>query len=280
MSKEFIFDVFLSHNSRDKPRVKKLAERLRDDGVRVWYDEWEIQSGDIIFQKIESGLESTRSLVLVMSPHAFGSDWVSMERTTVMHRDPMNKERRFIPLLLEACDIPDTIRRYRYVDWRAESDDEYEKLIRAILPASDTPIRSISAKDWLRPQLSEVNRNVLHARIMPDGQIQLSFAGSAAWMDRESLIIIFHLEPGLTQARAVGRVREALAASGWDWLFPDGDTWILRTDVVRRNVVQVWYKWLNGNQVVVPEIGHMPMVLNGQHVEQTTVTFAVGENEM
>ena len=281
MGKEFRFDAFISHSSKDKPRVRRLAERLRDDGVRIWYDEWEILSGDVIFQKVEDGLEVTRSLVLAMSPHAFGSDWVGLERTTVMHRDPMNKERRFIPLLLEDCDMPDTIRRFRYVDWRAESDEEYETLVRAILPASDTPIRSIAAKDWLRAQLREVNRNVLHGRVMPEGRIQFSFAGSAAWVDRESLIIIFHLEPGLTEAGAVGRVREVLAATGDDWLFPDGGRWILRTELLRRRVAQLsGYTWLNGNQVVVPEVGHMPMVWNGKHVEQTTVTFSVGENEV
>ncbi len=265
----------------DKPRVRKLAERLRDDGVRVWYDEWEVQSGDVIIQKIESGLESARSFVLAMSAHAFGSEWVGLERTTVIHRDPMNKERRFIPLLLEECDMPDTIRRFRYVDWRTETDNEYERLIRTILPASDTTVRSIASKDWLRQPLREVNRNVLHARVLPSGEIQLSYAGSAAWMDRESLIIIFHLDPGLPEAGAVQRVREALAASGLDWLFPDGNKWILRTDVVRRSVAPLkGYKWLNGNQVVVPEVSHMPMVLNGQHIEQTIVTFSFGENEV
>jgi|ERR1044071_4318510 hypothetical protein len=281
MGKEFTFDVFIGHNSKDKPRVRNLAERLRDDGVRVWYDEWEVRAGDVIIQKVESGLEVARKFMLAISAHAFDSDWVSLERTTAMHRDPMNKESRFIPLLLEDCDMPDTIRRLRYVDWRAESDDEYEKLVRAILPTIDTPIRSIAAKDWLRPQLREVNRNVLHARVMPDGRLQFPFAGSAAWMDRESLIIIFHLDPGLTEAGAVGRVRDAITATGSEWLFPDGSKWILRTDVMRRSVAQVrGYKWLNGNQVVVPEVGHTPMVLNGKQVEQTSVTFSVGENEV
>ena len=44
---------------------------MRGDGARVWYDEWEIRSGDVILQKIESGLEAARSLVLALSPHAF-----------------------------------------------------------------------------------------------------------------------------------------------------------------------------------------------------------------
>ena len=36
---DFNNDVFLSHNHADKPRVRRLAERLRDAGLRVWSDE-------------------------------------------------------------------------------------------------------------------------------------------------------------------------------------------------------------------------------------------------
>ena len=39
MADRFIYDVFLSHNSKDKPRVRKLAEELRAAGLRVWFDE-------------------------------------------------------------------------------------------------------------------------------------------------------------------------------------------------------------------------------------------------
>jgi len=46
VSSEFQYDVFLSHNAKDKPRVRRLAERLRSAGLRVWFDEWVIQPGD------------------------------------------------------------------------------------------------------------------------------------------------------------------------------------------------------------------------------------------
>ena len=36
MPNDFKFDVFLSHNHADKPRVRRLAERLKAAGVRVW----------------------------------------------------------------------------------------------------------------------------------------------------------------------------------------------------------------------------------------------------
>lgn len=72
---QFKFDVFLSHNSKDKPRVRALAERLRAAGVRVWFDEWVIQPGDDIYLAIEHGLEASRMLVLCMSPNAFRCCW-------------------------------------------------------------------------------------------------------------------------------------------------------------------------------------------------------------
>ena len=53
MPGEFPYDVFLSHSAKDKPVVRDVAERLRKDGLRVWFDEWEIRPGDSIPAKIE-----------------------------------------------------------------------------------------------------------------------------------------------------------------------------------------------------------------------------------
>ena len=39
------FDVFLSHNSKDKPAVIALAKRLQANGVKVWLDAWELRPG-------------------------------------------------------------------------------------------------------------------------------------------------------------------------------------------------------------------------------------------
>ncbi|HVZ39756.1 MAG TPA: toll/interleukin-1 receptor domain-containing protein [Candidatus Kapabacteria bacterium] len=49
MSRAFLYDIFLSHNSKDKLRVRALAERLKGAGLRVWFDEWIIQPGDDIY---------------------------------------------------------------------------------------------------------------------------------------------------------------------------------------------------------------------------------------
>src|SRR5580698_3468295 len=114
----FDYDVFLSHNSRDRVSVRQLAERLRSAGLRVWFDEWELRPGDLISLAIDSGLERSRTLVLCLSPAALGSGWVSLERVTVLFRDPSLKDRRFIPVLLADCEMPHSMLRYRYIDFR------------------------------------------------------------------------------------------------------------------------------------------------------------------
>ena len=96
-SESFIYDVFLSHSTHDKAVVRELAERLRTDGVRVWFDEWKIELGDSVPKKLDDGLQQSRVLMLCMSKHAFASDWATLESQTFRFRDPLNRQRRFIP---------------------------------------------------------------------------------------------------------------------------------------------------------------------------------------
>lgn len=91
-------------------------------------DEWVIQAGDIIALKVDEGLEQSRLLLLCISPAALASGWVALERSTAVHRDPSNAGRRFIPLLLGDCALPDTLRRYKYVDYREESEAAFAEV--------------------------------------------------------------------------------------------------------------------------------------------------------
>ncbi len=63
MTQKFEFDVFLSHSSKDKAIVRALAARLKRDGLRVWFDEWEIRLGDSIPSMVDHGLEHSNYLI-------------------------------------------------------------------------------------------------------------------------------------------------------------------------------------------------------------------------
>lgn len=112
----FAYDVFLSHSSKDKAVVHPLAERLKADGLRVWLDIWEIRPGDNIPAKTEEGLEHSAVLVLCMSANAFGSDWAILESQTFRFRDSLNRQRRFVPLLMDDADPKGSLGQFAYVD--------------------------------------------------------------------------------------------------------------------------------------------------------------------
>lgn len=131
MSDSLTYDVFLSHSSKDKAAVRELAERLRADGLRVWFDEWVIKPGDLVGLIIEKGLDASRTLVLAMSAQAFSSEWVTLERQTALFRDPTNSQRRFIPVRLDSAPIASTLKQFAYVDWRDKTDREYKRLLEA-----------------------------------------------------------------------------------------------------------------------------------------------------
>jgi len=93
------FDVCLSYSSKDKAVVRPIAERLLADGLRVCFDE----------AAIEGGLDRSRVLVLCMSANASGADWARLEAGTFRFRDPLNKERRFIPLRLDDAPVKESL---------------------------------------------------------------------------------------------------------------------------------------------------------------------------
>jgi small GTP-binding protein len=164
----FLFDVFISHSSKDKAIVRALAERLRADGVAVWFDEWLIRPGDSIALAIEKGLERSRVLLLIMSSHAFASEWTTLERHTALFRDPTNEKRRFVPLRIDDSDIVSTLRQFAYVDWRQPSESEYKRLLGACLTIPPEP-RPTSGFFSLKKQFTIKKHDFVAMAMSPDG---------------------------------------------------------------------------------------------------------------
>ena len=52
--------IFLSHNSKDKHFVRKLANDLRRQGFYVWVDEAEIKLGDSLIECVHRSPRSPR----------------------------------------------------------------------------------------------------------------------------------------------------------------------------------------------------------------------------
>ncbi|MCX5819511.1 MAG: DUF1883 domain-containing protein [Deltaproteobacteria bacterium] len=74
------YDVFISHASEDKDTVvRPLATALKQENLRVWYDEFELRIGDSLRRKIDQGLANSRVGLVVLSHSFIAKGWTNYE---------------------------------------------------------------------------------------------------------------------------------------------------------------------------------------------------------
>lgn len=112
--------IFLSHSSDDKEAVRRLAEDLKRTGLEVWLDEWEIQVGDFITQKIHEGLQTTNYLAVWLTRQAVESGWVQREWQSKYGAEIASRSTIILPLLAEDCELPPLLADKRYADFRLD----------------------------------------------------------------------------------------------------------------------------------------------------------------
>lgn len=74
------FDVFVSHANEDKDTIARpLAQKLVELGLRVWFDEFNLQIGDKLRESIDHGLSRSNFGVVIVSKNFFSNNWTKME---------------------------------------------------------------------------------------------------------------------------------------------------------------------------------------------------------
>lgn len=122
------FDAFLSHNSEDKEIVRRIAQALEGNGIKVWFDEWELRPGIPWIDSIDQAFKESLATVVFVGPHGLGK-WEMPELRIALDRQVHNSHP-VIPVLLpgitnDAKDkIPNFLRQNTWVDFsRGDNDD-------------------------------------------------------------------------------------------------------------------------------------------------------------
>lgn len=93
------YDVFICHASEDKEDfVRPLAEKLRQQHIEVWYDEFSLKIGDSLTQKIDEGLASSRFGIVVLSPNFFKKPWAKRELKGLIVRELTEERDLILPI--------------------------------------------------------------------------------------------------------------------------------------------------------------------------------------
>lgn len=119
MEKSCEWDVFVSHNWKQKPWVREVVTQWQHLGLKVFFDEKDIKPGDDILQVLDKGLKGSRCVVLIITPESVASKWVAMESAATLYQHLSGEESRLIPVMLEPtikAEIPLAVRSLSMVD--------------------------------------------------------------------------------------------------------------------------------------------------------------------
>ena len=96
LSKEF--DLFFSHASEDKPRVRPLVDALKAADIKVFYDEMNIMYGDSLSEVINRGLARSSIFVPNLTPVFADKGWTNKELSGAMSGF-VSKRKRIVPIV-------------------------------------------------------------------------------------------------------------------------------------------------------------------------------------
>src|SRR3989442_71983 len=86
--------VFISHSSFDLWVANQMAKELTALGAQVWLDEKDLEGGDILLEKIISGIDACQEAIVLVSPKSVKSQWVAFEIGAVR-----GQHKRVTPIL-------------------------------------------------------------------------------------------------------------------------------------------------------------------------------------
>ena len=66
------FAVFLSHNSREKPTVERIAEKLKRAELEPWLDKWCLTPAGDWQDELAQGLRASSACAVFVGPHGIG----------------------------------------------------------------------------------------------------------------------------------------------------------------------------------------------------------------
>jgi hypothetical protein len=132
---DYTYDVFISYSHANQAWVRgELLPYLKSAGLRVCIDYRDFEIGAPIVTEMRRGLTDSRRTLLILTPDYLESDWTGFEQLMLQTLDPSNRQRRLIPLMREACDLPLEISYLNYLDFAAPDDWElaWSRLLKAL----------------------------------------------------------------------------------------------------------------------------------------------------
>ncbi len=132
--------VFVCYARVDEDFALKLAANLKNQGVSIWLDQWNISAADDWDRSIDKALYGCKYFLIILSSTSVDSREVRGELRTAL-----DENKIIVPILYQPCQIPRQLKIIQYTDFVSRSPDDKEALghvLRALGMAKNVPEKS------------------------------------------------------------------------------------------------------------------------------------------
>lgn len=125
--------IFVSYSSKDKNFVNKIIEKLPRDSF--WVDYFDLDFGDNILDKIESGIIKCSEFLLILSKNSLESKWVKQEADMAVIRSLKDGFMKIRVVQLDDCIIPLRFQPLKYLSIKEEITEDrlVEKILKYLM---------------------------------------------------------------------------------------------------------------------------------------------------
>lgn len=130
--KKYEYDVCFSFAGEDRTYVEKVADKLKKEGIRVFYDLYEEVSlwGKDLYEHLDDVYKnSARFCVLFASEHYAKKLWTNHERKSAQERAFRENSEYILPARFDKTPIPGLRDTVGYIDLANKSPEELSDLI-------------------------------------------------------------------------------------------------------------------------------------------------------
>jgi hypothetical protein len=143
-----IFDVFLCHNSEDKPAVREIALELSKEGIKPWLDVDQIRPGTSWQTTLGEQIETIKSAAVFVGDAGLGP-WQNQESQALLNQF-VKRGCPVIPVVLPSAktapDLPWMFANLHCVDFRTDSQP-LERLIWGITGQKPAEFGNVSVSN-------------------------------------------------------------------------------------------------------------------------------------
>ena len=132
------FNIFLCYAHSDREVVHNLYRSMKDDGINIWLDSENLQPGQDWQQEIRKAILKSDAILVCLSREfnkQHGFRYEELKLALKKARSLPDDEIFVIPVRLEKCDMPESLRHLHRVDLFEATG--YKKLIRTLKRMKD-----------------------------------------------------------------------------------------------------------------------------------------------